>query len=478
MAARSQMTGDEDSMGGCGWRTRYLAWGVAAFSAALICVAVVAAAVAGVGLADLVSDFVVTNAVMALSFSVCGLILATRRASNPIGWLFLLDGLGHALTAAAIPLIVVGLARQWPVGPVRAITTVGVYSWPWSIGTLLPLALLLFPDGRLPSRRWAWLLWAAVATAPLFVVESATEPSSPVQDGPTGYLTISDHDRFAPLWLISELRVALLYGVSLVALAVRYRRGSERERRQLLWLILATVLTLGVLVPWGVFLVGPVLMLLSVPLIGVAVTVAILRYQLLDIRLVFSRALLYLLLTGGVVLVFEMLVALLDAVLRNQSGLGASVLATVLVAVAFNPARERLQRLMDRAAAAARRPAPAREARQAGSRPADTETGLGGVVEEVRAALDLPFVALRDAHGEINACGSAPDTLHVIPLVHGTERLGELVVGASAERGHLNPADRVVLDLLAAPIAVALHATARCAELERSSERDRTHDRN
>jgi two-component system NarL family sensor kinase len=73
--------------GGRRW-ARSLAWGLGGFSAALVGAAVVAAAVGGLGLFDVVNGFVVTNAVMALSFSTCGLILATRRPGNPIGWLF------------------------------------------------------------------------------------------------------------------------------------------------------------------------------------------------------------------------------------------------------------------------------------------------------------------------------------------------------------------------------------------------------
>jgi hypothetical protein len=272
--------------------------------------------------------------------------------------------------------------------------------------------------------------------------------------------------------MIAELRVPLLYGASLVALAVRYRRGSERERQQLLWLILATLITVGVLIPWGVFLVGPVLMLLAIPLIGVAVTIAILRYQLLDIRLVFSRTVVYLGLTGAVVLAYEVLVALLDSMLRTQGGLGTSVLATVLIAVGFNPARVRLQRLLGRAwTAYAARSYPGRAESQAAARLAGIEGGLGTLVEAVRSALRLPFVALRDVKGEINASGTAPEIVHTIPLYYGADHLGELVVGVHPGQRQLDPVDRVVLELLAAPLSVAVFATTLSKEIQRSRER-------
>src|SRR5215472_2973001 len=80
-----------------------------------------------------------------------------------------------------------------------------------------------------------------------------------------------------------------------------------------------------------------------------AVTVAILRYQLLDIRLVVSRALVYGALTAGAAGAYVGLVALLDILVSSRDGLGGAVAASVIVAVGFNPARVRLQRLIDRA---------------------------------------------------------------------------------------------------------------------------------
>ncbi|MEV4313322.1 hypothetical protein [Actinocrispum sp. NPDC049592] len=331
------------------WRwVGLFSWGLTVASAALIGVAVVGSVLGGLDLSGAVSGFVVTNVAMALSFSLCGLILAVRRPSNSIGWLFLASGFAHAVTAAAVPMVMAGTAAAWPLWVVRTIATAGLYSWPWSISLFLPLALLLFPDGRPPSRRWRWLIWTAIAAAPLFVLGQGVVPTSLVPGSPLGYLTISDFDRLAPVWMAGELCQLLLLCAGVSALVLRYRRGSEPERRQLLWLLLATLVTLGVLIPWGLLDTGPVLMLLALPLVGGAVTIAILRHQLLDIRLVVSRAVLYLLLTVGVVLTYVVLVTLLELMLRRQVGLGVSILVTVLIAVGFNSIRVRLQLLFDR----------------------------------------------------------------------------------------------------------------------------------
>jgi signal transduction histidine kinase len=443
-----------------------LAWGVALLAAVLAVWAIAGAALTRMSMTDVVDSFVVTNAVMGVSFPLCGLILATRRPGNPIGWLFLVDGLGHAITAASVPLAVAGLSAQWPVWSVRGITTVGVYAWPWSIGLFLPLALLLFPDGRPPGRNWRWLLWAAIVTAPLFTAAAAHDGTT-VPGGPPSYLVPSAPDL---VWILAEVRTLVLFVLCAVALFVRYRRGGERERRQLLWLILATMVAIGVLIPWGLFVTGPVLMLLAIPLIGASVTVAILRYQLLDIRLVISRTVAYLLLTGLVAAFYLALVALFDLLLRREAGLGTSVAATVLIAVGFNPVRVRLQRLVEQALYGDRAD-PVKAVSHISKQLVDAESGLGGVLEALRAALRLPFVALRGAEGEIHSAGVASQTLHTIPLSYHGDRIGELVVGARAGEQHLDPADRAVLELLAVPLAVALFATVVSHELQRSRER-------
>jgi hypothetical protein len=117
-----------------------LAWGLALVAAACAGAAVVTAAGAGMSLAEMVDTFVVTNTVMGLAFPLCGLILATRRPANPIGWLFLLAGLGHAVTAAAMPAAAAGLTAGWPVWSLRLVTTVAAYAWPWSIALFLQVA--------------------------------------------------------------------------------------------------------------------------------------------------------------------------------------------------------------------------------------------------------------------------------------------------------------------------------------------------
>ncbi|MEU7833795.1 histidine kinase [Nonomuraea sp. NPDC049129] len=437
-----------------------LAAGLFGIALAEVAVAVIGSAVAGMTWIEAWDHFVVTNAAMGLSFPIGGVLVAWHRPRNPVGWLLLAAGIGHATTAAIVPLAEAGVRDGWPGGLIRTLVTVASWAWPWSIGLCLPLILQLFPDGRPVFRR---LMWATVVTSPLFVLEMGTSPD-PVVAGIPGYLII--HADLDPLWTAVEVRGLAAIAVGLVALVVRYRRGDERRRRQLLWLMQAVLLVLIVLVPWGVLQNAPVYVLLAIPLIPAAMTVAILRHQLLDIRLVLSRTVLYALLTAVVVASYVGLVALLDNVMRREAGLGSSAAVTVLIAVGFNPVRVRLQRIVDRIVYGDRAD-PVRAVSRVGAR---LDTGLPGVLEAVREALRLPFAALRTDDTEVAACGAPPELLHTIPLTYGGVRVGEVVIGLRAGEKRLGGPDRAVLELLAAPLSVAVHAVALSEQLQRSRE--------
>ncbi len=343
-------------------------------------------------------------------------------------------------------------------------------AWPWAIGLCLPLALLLFPDGRPAGSRWRWLIWAIVAEGVLFELNSAAPGRQTFgRRSVIPYLAIPFYDRLGALWAASNIAWAALFMLVLASLVVRYRRGGDVERRQLLWLLLAVLVVLAYAgVSWGIFGRGPVLGLLVIPLIPAAVTVAILRYQLLDIRLVVSRALVYGLLTAAAAGAYVGLVALLDVLVRSRVSLDSAVVASVIVAVGFNPARVRLQRLIDRGLYGDRRD-PVRAVSLVGERLAGTgAAGLAGVLEALCDSLRLPFAAVRFGPAEAAAHGTAPELLHSISLRYDGARIGELIVGLRSGQRRLSPPDIAVLELLAGPLAVALHATALSAALQES----------
>ena len=417
---------------------------------------------------DALEAFVVTNSLMGVAFAGCGGILVWHRSRNPIGWLFVVAGLAHATTAVAAPALQLLIDAEAPLPAQRLALTAFAWSWPWSIGLCLPLALLLFPDGHPPSPRWRWVVLAVIVTAPLFALEMGASPEPMDPSLPVGYLTLPGYGALQPLWIATEIRGALAMCAGLAALAVRYRRGSEVERRQLLWLLLAVLVAVIVILPWGLVAGTPIEVLFAIPLIPIAVTVAIVRHQLLDIRLVVSRMLAWMMLLLAVVVAYAGLVALLDRF--TAPGLGWSALVTVLLVVLAAPMLPRLQRLVD-GALYGDRGNPARVVSRLGEQLATPDAELQGVVTTIRTAVRLPYVAIERGGRILASDGEPSERVHSWPLTRGGTLEGQLRIGLREGERDLAAADRRVLAMLADPVAVAVHSTVVSEELQASRER-------
>lgn len=444
----------------------------AAVAGALVAVAVIAAvvlsAVIGLTWTQALQGFVVSNSLMGLSFGLCGAVIAWHRPGNPIGWLFVADGLGHLTTAVAAPLALLLAEHDAPVTVQRLVATIAAWAWPWSIGLFLPLALLLFPTGRLPSPRWRGVTVAFVLTAPLFALELGTGDEPIIQGAQTGFLTIADEDA-AALWLVSELRVLAFLALALAALVVRYRRGDARERSQLQWLLLATAPVLVVITPWALVAGTPVLVLFAIPLIPLAVTVAVVRHQLLDIRLVVSRALTWALLSLGALAVHLVLVAVLDRLLAAWTE--RSVLAALAVALLVGPLYPRLQRLVEQATYGERRD-PARVMSSVAPHLHSEAASFAAVAASLAETLRMPYVAVLDADGRpLGEAGRPDGARHEVELRHADRVVGTLVLGLRPGERTLSAKDARGVALLAEALALAVHATSLTEEVRLSRER-------
>jgi two-component system, NarL family, sensor kinase len=430
--------------------------------------AAVLSVIAGWSWKDAIDAFAVTNSAIALSFGICGAILAWHRPQNPIGWLFAAGGVTYAAAAFAAPLGAVLHETAAPIAVQRLVITIFTWSWPLAIGLVLPLALLLFPDGRPPSRRWRWVVIAVIVTAPLFSLEMGTFPY-PIEPGyPIGYLTILFYDSLHLLWTAANIRNFLALFLGVAALAVRYRRGSDVERRQLLWLLLAVMLALIVILPWDVVAGTPIEVLFAIPLIPIAVTVAIIRDQLLDIRLVVSRLLAWLIILLAVLVAYTGLVAMLNRLATPR--LAWPALITVLLVLVAAPLLPRLQRLVD-GAIYGDRGDPARVVSRLGEQLATPDAELQGVITTIRSALRLPYLAIERDGTALASDGHPSERLHPWPLTWGGKSEGQLTVGLRPGERELAAADRRALAMLADPVAVAVHSTVVSEELQASRER-------
>lgn len=262
------------------------------------------------------------------------------------------------------------------------------------------------------------------ATSPLFVLEIGLAPAD-MPGLPDSYFTLPDYDRYAWLWTISEVRWSLSMLIGLACLVVRYRHGTEVVRRQLLWLLSAAAVVLVAVTPWSLVAGTPLAVLFAIPLIPAAVAVAVLRHQLLDIRLVVARGATYALLSGLVLAAYAGLVAVLSS----------GVASALIVALLALPLRACLQRSVDRLLYGERAD-PLRVASRVGSR---LTAGLEGTLEEVRAALRIPYVGVMVGGTVIAAAGVLDGPASSLPLDDGSLvvglRTGEKSLGAADDCG-------------------------------------------
>src|SRR4051794_37062124 len=156
-------------------RSKWLAGalGVTAALASLGAVGLTLAA--GWSFHEALEAFVVSNVLIGLSFALCGALIAWHRPSSALGWMYAVGGACQALSALTAPLGEVLRDQGAPDWLVRLDMTVFQWAWPVNI-TMIPISLLLLPDGRPASSRWRPVTVAIAVTAPLFVLEVGLAP--------------------------------------------------------------------------------------------------------------------------------------------------------------------------------------------------------------------------------------------------------------------------------------------------------------
>jgi signal transduction histidine kinase len=291
-----------------------------------------------------------------------GALIVARDPSNRVGWLLCLGQFAAAVGLAAgtySDLVLRGqLAGSDDLGHYAG--WLGrVFSAPFAI-SLLALLLLLVPNGRLPSRRWRPILWGLVLGLVLYVAAFLLTPPSKIQAGRV------DDPGLLPNLLAGVGLVLTVIGVAGSALALvrrlRQARGAERQQLRLIGAA-ATLLAGGVAVAIVASLASggsnsnPPLVLqlplflgyLSVPL---ATGVAVLRYRLYDVDLIISRAVVVGVVAVFVTVGYVTVVVLVGALVGSRADdlFWPSLLATVVVAIAFQPLRRSVHELADRLA--------------------------------------------------------------------------------------------------------------------------------
>ena len=286
-----------------------------------------------------------------LTLGPVGLLIATRRRENRIGWILIALGLDIAASAVASD------ASRLVADPLAAslLGMVGDAGW-LALITLFCALVLLYPDGQLPSRRWRPLGLAVPGWLALFVVSVALAPISlhngiPVVNplgGAPGALGVAAQ---LSLGLAIVLLVPLLLAVVTAAIA-RWRRSTGVERQQLrLFVYMATLVVLGLTLS-ATALPGPWVATVALATIGlpIAIAIAIFRYRLYDIDVVVERTLVYGALSASLAATYWVLVIFLQSALRPLTGGSElAVAGSTLVTLALvQPLRMRIQRAVDR----------------------------------------------------------------------------------------------------------------------------------
>jgi len=415
-----------------------------------------------------------------LAALVAGLVIA-RQPRNLVGWLIL----GHALC------FVLGeFFRQYALFGVvtspGALPFARALAWPaywlWGPGIALGFALLPlhFPDGRLISPRWRparVFILAAMAVATVNMALQPGDSETPGVPNPLGVLPALSPEH--PLGIALGLAWAVSTLIGVISLAARFRRSGPDERRQIQWLALAVaVLLIGNFAFPSTTLFGELFFFVSITGVWVAIGVAMLRYRLYDIDLILNRAIVYGALSAIVAGLYIALVAYLGAMFNASGNLAIALAATGIVAVAFQPLRERLQRGVNRLLYGARDEPYAVLALlgrrlEASLAPA---AALTAIVETLAQTLKLPYAAILLGPDETPAAvsppGAPPPAAAVsLPLAYQGEPVGQLRVAPRAGESGLSPADRSLLDDLARQIGVAVSAARLTVDLQQARER-------
>jgi hypothetical protein len=309
-----------------------------------------------------IPNFWLGNALVVIDVSV-GAIVASRRPENPVGWLLCLNGVAVSMsTFTSLYAIYALLARPHSLPAGEASAWIAAWILPILIGLQI-CYLLLFPTGRLPSRRWRWLVWMTGAFVLVGVVLSAFSSGAyfgtlgPIRN-PLGI------EGFTNVWKVVLYTLApVLYVALAFAVFVRLRRAVGVERQQLKWFAYAVAIftvgtTLNVIASaidaprWFEWTANAIFTAAGTA-IPISIGIAILRYRLYDIDIIINRTLVYGSLTAILAGVYFGGVTATQALFRDLAGQQelpqlVVVVSTLLIAALFTPLRRRIQSFIDR----------------------------------------------------------------------------------------------------------------------------------
>lgn len=411
------------------------------------------------------TDDAMLTAPVAVAFTVMGALVLAGAQGAVVGRLMLAAGLA-AFAALAGESWSVWLPMAW----------LSQWAW-WPPFALIPLALLVFPDGRLPSPGWRSLaIWTAVSSgiaSVAFAIAAFDHPRSLLNEIDTP-LTARAHVllRIGGVALVAAL--AGLVGV-LWSLWYRWRRADGETRLQLMCLLPAGGLTIaglalsvmGVPAAWAIGTVA----------IPVAMTVAVLRFHLYDLDQIVNRTVVWLVMTVLVVVGFVAIVVAIRDLLFRGDVTKSSLVATGLIAVAFEPLRRRVQAAVDHLLYGDRDD-PYKVVVELGDLVGHTvepNAVLPLLTGSVARSMQVPYVAVEvteDGSSRVIAeHGRAATEVQPFDMIAHGEQIGRLLVATRSSGSRFTGRENRLLRDIATHAAVAAEGTKLVRDLRQSRER-------
>jgi two-component system, NarL family, sensor kinase len=432
--------------------------------------------------------------VAAIIYTLLGVLVISRRPRNSIGWLFLATGTSFALSAMAAGIKVYGTALPATLSPALLNTALWLDNFIWLPAQILPttFVFLLFPDGRLLSRRWRLVAWMNSLGLALVMAALALHPG-PIADWGTleNPLGLAGTEAFFE-GVLNLGSILLVVGglASILSVILRLRRSRGVERQQMKWLAYwaGVILVIGILIiPF--WLAGGFssamaqelsIALTTVCMLGIAAAaaVAIVGYGLYDVDILINRTLVYGVMTGVVLLIYAVVVGGAGLLFQTQGSPLLAILATALVAILFQPIYARLQRGVNRLLYG-RRDEPFEVLARLGQQLEQTitaDSAFPTIVETVAKAMRLPYVAIQTRQGSgrqtvesYGVPGREVDRV-AYDLVFQGEVVGWLQVGRRSPGEAFSRADDRLLRNIARQAGAAVYNARLTADLQRSRQ--------
>ncbi|MGW5671076.1 sensor histidine kinase [Micromonospora sp. NPDC003776] len=426
-----------------------------------------------------------------LALAVPGALMLRRVPGNAVSWILCVTGLHWAVDGVAVSWVAYATARD-PVAP-GADLAYWIYqrAGAWLLFSL-PLLLLFYPDGRLPTGRWRWAALGSLATTAvlplslLFVPARVgdafgSEVPAASADLRIDLLTLPVPDA---VWeMILRTGYAAVPVSMLVPFAVvvrRYRRAAGLQRTRMRWLMWAGVVDVMVMLTALALpaAASTAALFVAVTVTGAAITAGILRPHLVDIDRLLGGTFLYGSLATTVVVVDAAVLAGLTALLGDRrSEQGAALVALLVVMLVYGPLRHRLWLLIQRVVLGQRHNpyrvvAGLAERLERSDSP---EEQLLAVAQSVAEAFRSPYVAVEvhrtGGQALLAEHGTAPDSTQTLPITYRGELVGRLILAADGPRTALSPRDQRLLADVVRQAAAAARSSHLASELQLSRER-------